>query len=322
MEEERNVSQRILNGFSSLDYTFDVYEKYPQIYEKLKNRIPITETSFSVFELDTCIGCELICAAICHSMNWDFLRKVVKEKTIEDKEWLFPENLENITAAFVEDLLREYEKKDRIRAVERARILSDIGKHMVNAKQRYIDLFFDSSGLRKYNNIKQILNDFEAFSGDPAEKKLRLLIQCVSDYDPLSKLSEYYEPTIDYHVIRLYVRRGVVRPVRQETIDFLMNNEVVRKETTIGALRTVCADSMKAISWITQIDIKTVSRIEWWVARTICVNGKPDCMLERADSLWAKQHYDKCPFYDICQARNEENDFLMIDEPKYEGTSY
>lgn len=320
--DEKNISQRILTGFTKLDYTFEIYENYPPIYNSLKDHIPKTEITFKDFDLNTCIGCEIMCAAICHSINWDFLRKRIREKTILNIDWLFPLNLMRIESTDVYELLSCYEKKDRIRAEERAELLRDIGEHLVRNQYSYIDLFFDSSSLRNYIDIKKYIKQFDAFSGDPAEKKFRLLIQCVSDYESLLNLSNYYEPTIDYHIIRMYIRRGVVKPVRKETVNYLLNDDVVRKESTIGALRTVCANSMNTISWLTQLDVKTVSRIEWWIARTICINDKPDCLLVGEDSQWVQKHYEKCPFYDICQARRQENEFLMVNEPKYGGKSF
>lgn len=322
MDDRRNISQRVLTGFSKFDYTLDIYDNYHLIYNGLKDFVPKTETSFWNFGLDICIGCEMICAAICHSMNWDFLRKTVKRKTTDDLTWLAPEHLSKITPNDVEQLLKEYEKKERIRASERCEMLIDIGKRLLNNQKSFKDLFFCSSILRNYEEIQECIGQFDAFSKDPAEKKFRLLIQCVSDYHPLSSLSDYYKPTIDYHVTRMYVRRGVVLPVRQDAADFILNDEIVHRESTVGALRTVCAESMNDISWITQIDVKTVSRIEWWVSRTICVNGTPDCMLKGNDAKWIREHYERCPFYDVCKARKGENNFLTTDEPKYGGKSY
>ncbi len=322
MDDIRNISQRILMGFSRLNYTFDVYENYPLIYNGLKDFIPKTETSFRNFELNICIGCEMICAAICHSINWDFLRKAVKKKTTDDVAWLVPEHLSRITPNDVEQLLNGYEKKERIRASERCELLADIGKRLLKDQKSFKDLFFYSSILRSYEEIQECISQFDAFSEDPAEKKFRLLIQYVSDYEPLSSLSDYYKPTIDYHVTRMYVRRGVVLPVSQDAADFILNDEIIHRESTVGALRTVCAESMNEISWLTQVNVKTVSCIEWWVARTICVNGTPDCMLRGDDAKWARDHYERCPFYDVCKARKGENEFLTIDEPKYGGKSY
>lgn len=322
MEEELNISQRIFTGFSKLEYTFDVYEKYPPIYNELKGLIPKTETSFIDFNLNTCLGCEIICAAICHSINWDFLRKAVKQKTVNDVTWLDPENLSKITPDEIQQLLKSYEKKDRIRALERSKLLVDIGKNLLVNQKSFKDLFFDPTGIRRYEEIQNSICQFNAFSKDPAKKKFRLLIQCVSDYDDLSNLSDYYEPTIDYHIIRLYLRRGVIIPVRHGTLDYILNNDIIRKESTIGAIRLVCAESMDDISYYTQIDVKNISRIEWWVARTVCINGTPDCTLLGNDTKWLRNCFKKCPFYYICQARKEDNAFLTIDEPKYGGESY
>ena len=322
MFEERELSQRILLGFSKLDYTFDVYDKYPRVYTKLKDLIPSEEVSFEEFDLNTRIGCELICAAICHSMNWDFLRNAVKRKTLEDQTWLTPKRLTCISGDDVEALLKDYDKKERVRAIERCALLSDIGNKLSKNRMSYKNLFFSSGLLRGYDDIRRLVCSFNAFASDPAEKKFRLLIQNVSDYKELVALSNHYEPTIDYHVTRLYIRRGIIHPIRKEAVNFLRDEDTVHRESTLGAIRTICSESMKDISWVTQIDIKTISRIEWWVARTICVNGNPHCSLNTKDSDWVRNGFDKCPFCEICEAWNGLNDFLNIDEPMYGGNSY
>ena len=322
MSDERDLSQRILLGFSKLNYTFDVYENYPRVYYRLSKLLPPAGVVFQEFDLDTRIGCEVLCAAICHSINWDFLRKKIKSKTLNDITWLIPHHLSYITCNDIEALLKEYNKKEYIRAAERSLLLANIGKRLYKDKMSYEDLFFTSGFLRDYDEIKSLVFRLDAFSSDPAEKKFRLLIQSVSDYQEMKVLSNYFEPTIDYHVTRLYIRRGVIHPIRKDAVEFLLNEDIVHRESTVGAIRMVCSESMKDISWLTLIDIKTVSRIEWWVARTVCVNGKPDCYLKSKDAEWVRNGFDKCPFYNICEARNGLNIFLNIDEPKYGGNSY
>lgn len=322
MQGEKDLSQSILQGFSGLEFTFEVYCEYIPVYRELIDCVPEVDTSFQDFKLDTCIGCELICAAICHSMNWDFLRRVILKKTQEDEKWLIPNRIAEITEKDISALLAGYSKKERIKAAERSALLSDIGERLIHDGKSYEDLFFLDARLQDYEIIRDQITRFNAFSKDPAEKKFRLLIQNVSDYNQLESLSKYYEPTIDYHIIRIYIRRGVVRAHRKETLKFLLNEDIVHRESTIGSLRMICSESMKILSWATGIDIKTISRIEWWVARTICVNGKPDCFLENEDSSWVKKSFAKCPFFDICNARMGINDFLYLDEPKYGGISY
>ena len=151
---------------------------------------------------------------------------------------------------------------------------------------------------------------------------MQLLFQSLSDYTGFEKLSLYYKATIDYHLIRCFLRRGIIRPVTQYAKEFIFNMDIERREHTIGALRNVCADAINTLCWITSLDIKTVNRIEWWVGRTICAEGKPDCLLKSNNASWLKANFSKCPYYDHCYAIKYNNDFLDINEPTYKGNSY
>lgn len=317
------ISESVLNGFQSLEYTLDSIE-YPTIYSKILSLLPKDEISFASFKCETLIACEIICASICHKINWDFLRKCVYKKTMINPEWVEPLYLSKITAGEVYQLLFEYEKKERIMEKERCEILHNVGESILAVSHNYENIFFysDTKEIRDFIEIKTFFESCVAFSNDPQQKKMQLLFQTLSDYDDFKSLSQYYKPTIDYHLIRLYLRRGVVKPINQFAMEYIFNNEAARKENTVATLRKVCSDSLSMLSWITSFDLKSVNRIEWWIGRTICINGMPDCYLKSEKSTWLKSKFDKCPFYEKCYARQYDEKFLEISEPLYKGESY
>lgn len=75
-----DISARIINEFEIMQIPF-IGCNYDMIYHRINEILPSEEINFNEFGLEKDIACELICAAIYHQMNWDFLRKVVFDKT-------------------------------------------------------------------------------------------------------------------------------------------------------------------------------------------------------------------------------------------------
>lgn len=318
MKKDVKYSNTIKKSFSSLEYTIDMLD-FPEIYSKLFSAIPPQKISFEVFGVEGIIACEMICAAICHQLNWDVLRMAVFENVNRDKTVFEAKCLASISAKQIEELLHTYEKKERIRAYERAAILREIGNFMIKKELNFTELFFEEGRLKPYEVIINELLEIEVFSEDYVQKKLRLLIQNLSDYKEFTSLDKYYKPTIDYHIIRLYLRRGIVTPQNYVAKEFVSQHKI-RKEQTMAALREVCSDAVRNICWITDLGIKDINRIEWWIGRSVCKNDKPDCKLCYEDAVWLKKYFDICPYYKTCHTVNGNK--LYINEPDYKGKSY
>jgi adenine-specific DNA glycosylase len=182
-------------------------------------------------------------------------------------------------------------------------------------------MFFKNGELRDENNIINIINDSDVFSNDPEGKKTQLLLQNLSDYKELSGLLNYCKPAIDYHIIRVFLRRGLVRPLNSKAKEFILNPSVQRREQTVAALRKICAEVFENLKWVTSFDIATLNTIEWWIGRSICKKESPDCELESDEGQWLKHYFDRCPYYDSCCAI-QNNDYLNVAEPNYQGNSY
>jgi hypothetical protein len=88
------------------------------VYPILSNLIPSELISYRNWNIDVFTMAEIVCAGICHQINWDFLRNAVYVKLQEGIGWIYPHNLCNISTQDVEDMLNGYVHTERIRAKE------------------------------------------------------------------------------------------------------------------------------------------------------------------------------------------------------------
>lgn len=315
------ISERIIDEFGTLQIPF-IGCNYDLVYPQIVSILPSEKISFVEFGFEECIACELICASICHQINWDFLRKAVFDKTQKSTLWLNCKCLSTISGADIYEMLKSYDKKDRIRAEERAELLRQVGKTICEIGN-YSDIFFDSnSKLLSYENIRNHLLSCTTFSRDPSEKKFQLLLQKLSNLHRLKDLNLYYKPAIDYHLVRCYLRRGLIFPKTQYAERFISNPIIQRKESTVGALRQLCSEVLEQICCFTSLNTSSVNLVEWHIGRSICTQENPDCFLQGKNSAWIKKIFQKCPFYDSCVACQYRKDYLALQEPTYDGTSY
>lgn len=322
MLEDMGISGNILESFEASEYSLKM-TNYKDVYSKIYELLPPRNISFLELDLENAIGCEVVCAAICHKINWDFLRSAVYEMTLKSNSWISPKRLSKISIESVKQLLEKYDKVERIREKERCLLLRSLGNSLAKMNYTYLDIFFSSPNqVKSEREIFATINSIEAFSGDPEGKKKQLLLQNLSEYQELSVLSHYCKPAIDYHIIREFLRRGVVIPVNKQAYDYIFNHQIKRKEKTIAGLRKTCSDFFYTLQWITSYNITTLNTIEWWIGRSVCLRETPDCELKGSASQWLKKSFNKCPFYDSCYALKENRKFLEVVEPNYQGSSY
>ncbi len=315
------VSTRLLDAFDVSSIPFFGCD-FESVYPELRKNIPSEAIAFNYDDINTIIACESVCSAICHQMNWDYLRQAVYEKTYRQPSWLEPESLASVTEDEVSSLFANYKKPERIRANERAAILRQVG---ILAKKHgeFAKIFLEDNGqVLSEIQIRENLLECSAFSQDPEEKKLQLLLQKLSIYPKLSGLASFCKPAVDYHLIRCFLRRGLISPKTKLSTDYVLSTDIQRRESTVGALRQLCALLIQEISNYTGLSINSINQIEWHIGRSICKEGEPDCDLKGPDSIWAHEKYSRCPFCKTCCALNFNHDLLHIEEPTYLGTSY
>lgn len=318
MEPQQDISIK----FEVVDNSIEMVG-FRELYIDLANTIPARNIAFDVLDFESIVACEVICATICHQINWDFLRKSVLDYTINHPDWIKPENMRKIRSQNISSILSAYDKPERIRAGERAKMLRSLGLLLYNLGYKYSDMFFDCNGnIREKESIFAIFKSSLAFVNDPEEKKIQLLLQNLSDYSQFSLLSNYSKPAIDYHIIRLYLRRGMIKPQNQEATDYIFSPEKQRMEKTVAMIRKLCSEIFILINWLSNVDIKTINSIEWWIGRSVCTKDFADCNLCRSKAQWLRLKYDKCPFSESCYAYKYNKDYLTLTEPTYNGSSY
>ena len=68
MDSKSNVSENIYASFEATDYSFWMMN-YKEIYSNICRVLPKRNTPFENMSLEETIGCEVICAAICHQIK-------------------------------------------------------------------------------------------------------------------------------------------------------------------------------------------------------------------------------------------------------------
>lgn len=320
VNEPAKVSEKTLGGFSIVSIPFLGCD-FEFVYPILADILPKEKIVFTEFPLNVAIVCEMICAAICHQMNWDFLRKVVYEKSQYTIKWLSADYLSSISETEVFEMFSAYTKSERIREKERTMLLHSLGEWL-NAIDSAENVFLDKNGsLLNYEEIRNNLLTCKVFANDPEEKKMQLLLQKLSTFSELSGLAKYYQPAIDYHLVRCYLRRGLLLAKNKYAKEFLKEMNIERKESTMAAIRQLCSKLLLDICEYTDLNTCIVNQIEWHIGRSVCVRDEPDCFLKTQGSQWVKRRFEVCPYFDTCLARSNSK-LLHLNEPIYKGSSY
>lgn len=333
IDEEILYSEAIYNSFEELDFRLVINQnQIEQMYNRINNIIPPEKVTFIELPLRHALICELVCAAICNNINWDFLRKVILEKSKKDIKWFNIEHLQNISAKEIDELFLNYSHIEKVDSKERSKLLRELAHTYDNSG--FESIFFDSNNNPKdYDGIRTSLLRCKVFSGDIIEKKIQLLIMKISKYDVFNSLAYKCKPTIDYHIIRTFTRRGYLIMKDNKSINFV-NGSTVHQEKTIAAVRKHCANIISNISKNTNLSILDINSIEWWIGRSICLENEPDCLLCKESSNWLKLDYNQCPFYNYCLANREYKQLNLfgqdeiginlksIESPNYNGNSF
>lgn len=320
-DKNQNISERLKNEFDIMALPFLGCD-FDYIYPRIAEIIPREQVTFDSFGQNVLVMSELVCTSICHQMNWDYLRSALFNKLKEDSNWVLPNSLVCIEEKDVADLFRSYNKPERVRAKERMRILREVGE-WAKSFTNISSIFFDSSGkLLPKEGVRRNLLSCKTFAMDVEEKKMQLLLQKLSLYKAFEGLSAYCQPAIDYHLIRTYLRRGLLFAKTEYAKGYIMNQSAERKDSTVAAVRHLCAELMINICTYTDLDVNTINQIEWHIGRSICLQEKPDCNLEEKESQWLRPYFSSCPFCDTCAAKCGNSDLLEMKEPVYKGSSY
>ena len=294
------------------------------VVDKIIEIMPKEEVVFNDLEIRVAIQCELICSAICHKINWDYLRRKIREKALSDPGYWAFSNIRYLKKIDIEHLFCDYTKKGRIRGQERVNILRQLPSISDNGILYFYDIL-KSLGDEAHNpeTILSLLRRIDAFSEDPEEKKAQVFLHSLikSNLWDFKDSSNSVRPAIDYHIMRLYIRRGLVYYLNALGKNYLTNN-VKRKPSTTSSLRTIVANAMHSVAVYSKYSIIEINGVDWWIGRSVCTREDPDCNLVGEKSHWLKKTFNKCPYKRTCYAQIYDNSFLKIQEPRENSSFY
>jgi hypothetical protein len=278
--------------------------------------LPEEKVTFTEFNREKQLAAEVICASICQQLNWDFLRASVQTDMNREDAWWEPRRIEFVTAQDVERILSGYKHPSRIRPNERAQMLRSLASLFSEGRDGYSDVFSEqvdsSAGAAR---LIAILDSCTAFSEDTQRKKLQVLLHRLAKSGLVEGLESVCEPAIDYHIMRLYLRRGEVSPVSHVGSQYIADGKS-RTARTVAAVRSTVADALRVVAEQSNLSIPLVNTIEWWIGRSVCVRQNPDCELTGEASQWLRPMFKRCPFSSSCVALNINNELLSVTEPE------
>jgi hypothetical protein len=229
----------------------------------------------------------------------------------------------------IEDWLSKYEKPERIRAFERAALLRDIGKQLIEIFGGVaVNLLAASHGkLFGPNGLHDLLNNFKAYREDPLRKKANVLShelqkEKIATFDDDNKIL----PAVEYHIMRLYARTGRVS-TRSDNLQMAL---ILRRPLSpwfIKSFRGIVSEALILTSRYSKKNISDINYAEWQIGRNICIAKEPLCIRNIEPSNLPKDirilYEERCPYVTFCRAYANQ-DLIKIKEPlqKYKKSFY
>lgn len=292
---------------------------------------PISEPWSDASEIDQ-LAFKILFISICHQMNWDFLQSTLAQ-------YLFPnptrrlQEIASTPASRIAELLKEYPKQARIRAAERASMLRATASSLQEllAPGGALKLLLHAPVLEGEFGFYAAISQIDAYTGDPLEKKPRVLAHDLYREGILSFADpENLRPAVEYHLIRLYLRSGRVFPTTDSVENELKGYNGPARPRLVKVLREKVDEAMRATAFYAGLDAATLNYVEWQVARSICVATlgpelRFDYCLGHADpdvpaDIQVLAKYG-CPFACTCRALNDAR-YGWFREPHFEKVIY
>ncbi len=228
--------------------------------------------------------------AICHNMNWDFLCKIVVPKLYEITNGFNFFDVCNLDELSFEELFADYPKKNKIEAPVRLEMLRKLSRYICDNPNNIFDKILHIKSIEGTNGLSNIINNLPVFKDDPLHKKGNLLIQILLREGLVTVYDEYnVEPSIDYHVIRFFLRNGFIGFDNNTIIKRLATGDTFKLEE-ITEIRRIISDCMKYICTHHNISIAKLGYIAWSVGRNYCRNDYINC-----------EHENTCPMIKSCK---------------------
>jgi hypothetical protein len=255
-------------------------------------------------------------------MNWDFLRRALREQVCAGADWWRLAEIGGVSVAVVSALLKDYDRPERIRAQQRAEMLRSLSVLYSEHHRTYSDVI--PTVLRdehERETLLKLLEKCRVFAEDLERKKLQVAVHRFAQSGLVMGIDSLSRPAVDYHIMRLYLRRGEVKPVSAVGLEYLTSTRPKRR-STVTALRRTVSNALLGVAEMSGVPVAAVNGIEWWIGRSVCLRNKPDCFLEDSAAQWLRPHFSRCPFAETCVALNVDNRLLAVREPNHVSRVY
>jgi hypothetical protein len=277
--------------------------------------------------------------SICHQFNWDYMQDTLAKNLLnQDRDIV--DILIGLKSTDIDTWLKDYPKKERIRAKERAGILRNVGQVLKEQYGGDLDLFYKKCngtniGDEESNTaaeFHQIMDQFLGYRTDSLRKKTNVLThdlykEAIIDFADEKNV----RPAVDYHIMRTYVRTGRVVPIDPILFRYLEGAPNPRG-SLVRQLRKAVSEAEKLTAFYAGLNVADVNYIEWQIGRSICENKDPLCVSENKSFITAEDIYPlcsgSCPFINNCRSYNDYSgfkdlsQFISFEEPKYISTNY
>lgn len=265
-------------------------------------------------------------------MNWDVLQGALAQ-------WMLPGTSKRLgefahtTPKQISQLLEAYPRQERVRPIERARMLRETAIKLSDLLSNggALDQILRTPILEGECGLYETMAGVAAYTGDPFDKKARVLAHDLHREGILEFSDpQNLKPAVEYHLIRLYLRSGRVVPTKQSVSEELIGASRPARARLVMLLRGAVDTAMQHTAQYAGIDIATLNYIEWQIGRSICVEElgldtaaahcrapAPETVPGDVRSL-ADTH---CPFVSFCSSLNDP-DYGWFREPHFQKAIY
>ena len=272
-----SIDEIAINTF--IEYFPKIYKSFMDFGGNIYNDIEVTVRIKKLF----------YACAICNNMNWDFLCKTAIPQLYTITKGFNYLYISKMNENEFENVFIDYPKKHKIEASSRLKMLRELSKNVCMNSCDIFNIILQCQTVNGINGLSNTINSLPVFKDDPLHKKGNLLIQILLREGIVNVEDEYnVEPSIDYHVIRFFLRNGFI------SLDNTMANRLSSGDSftveEITELRTVISNCMKHIYESAKISIAKLGFIAWSVGRDYCRNEYISC-----------EHKKTCPMIRSCK---------------------
>lgn len=282
----------------------------------------------SSFSKEEHLRMQFFAVAICHQTyslqftkaqlyGWDVIEKVAVQMARERHPLLKPEVCASSSIEQLRYMLASVFSEERNpescqfeNLEERARILQQIGKYLMQEFNGSLTQFLESTGFYLIHGGAGLYKKLSLLEGfcDPLRKKSSFFIKLATEANLIDiRDKENLIPIMDYHMQRVLLRMGCVEVLDQQLATHLRQRDPLLSDTPI---REACIEALRIIARKSSHGLLQMNDIFWPLGRSCC-NEKPLCvhgLCEKSPctlttTLELKSHKN-CIFIEVCKGTN------------------